>query len=413
MKKSALAVLALAIGMAGIVPALRSQVAPAGAWVEETDAAVTFTAGWTQHDSWTRSWSGSAAYATTAGEVATFSFTGTSVIWIGARGPQTGIARLFLDGVFLAEVDTYSLTEEIRVPMFTVNDLANANHTLAIHVTGTANSAALNAFVVVDAFDTRARAVSRWQETDTDIVYTGAWSQGDTSRAWSAGIAALTAMPGARAQLGFTGTAIRVIGARGPQTGIARIYLDGAFAAEVDTYAPSERIQDVVYMATGLSNSSHTVTLEVTGNKNTASSSPLIVLDAFEVETPGRRYQDTHPSVALDQGWVKRNIDKAYSEGTTGESVIGGARVSFTFNGTGVTWIGARGWQTGIARLYLDGAFVGEIDTYRLAEAPQKALFTAKGLAAGRHVLVVEVTGRKNPASAYYWILADAFDVVP
>jgi hypothetical protein len=93
--------------------------------------------------------------------------------------------------------------------------------------------------------------------------------------------------------------------------------------------------------------------------------------------------------------------------------VIGGARASFTFNGTGVTWIGARGWQTGIARVYLDGTFVAEIDTYRLAEAPQKALFTAKGLAAGQHVLVVEVTGRKNPASAYYWILADAFDVVP
>jgi len=299
------------------------------------------------------------------------------------------------------------------VPMFTINDLSNGNHTLAIQSTGTANPAASNAFVVVDAFDTRARAVSRWQETDTDIVYTGVWTQGDTSRAWSAGIAALTAAPGARAQLGFTGTGIRVVGARGPQTGIARIYLDGALAAEVDTYSPTERIQDVVYAATGLANASHTVTLEVTGNRNAVSSSPLIVLDAFEVETPGRRYQDTHPSVVLDQGWVKRHMDKAYSEGTTGESIIGGARASFTFNGTGVTWIGARGWQTGIARLYLDGAFVAEIDTYRLAEAPQKALFTAKGLAPGQHVLVVEVTGRKNPASAYYWIVADAFDVVP
>ncbi|HLX81843.1 MAG TPA: Ig-like domain-containing protein [Burkholderiales bacterium] len=380
---------------------------------EETDPAVAFSAGWTDDNS-SRTWSGgSAAYATTAGAQATFTFSGTSVAWIGARGPQTGIADVYLDGVFLAEVDTYSKTEEIRVPMFTANDLANTGHALTIQSTGTSNSASSGTFVVVDAFDVPAQIISRLQETDPAVTYSGGWSQGNTARAWSAGVAALSATAGAQATFVFTGTAITLIGARGPQTGIARVFLDGALAAEIDTYSPAEQIQAAVFTATGLSSASHTLTVQVTGNMNAASSSALVVVDGFDVVTPGRRYQDTDSSVALDSGWVRGNRDKAYSEGTSAESVIAGSRATFTFNGTGVRWISGEGPPTGIANVYLDGVFVKQVDTYAPTEAPQKTVFAADGLAAGPHTLTIEVTGQKNPASQYIWILVDAFDVTP
>ncbi|HYT15497.1 MAG TPA: hypothetical protein VEL80_03815, partial [Burkholderiales bacterium] len=91
---------------------------------EETDPSVTLSAGWTEDSS--RSWSAAtAAASTTSGAQATFTFTGTSVNWIGGRGPWSGIARVAVDGTFVADVDTYSKTEEIRVPMFTVNGLTN------------------------------------------------------------------------------------------------------------------------------------------------------------------------------------------------------------------------------------------------------------------------------------------------
>ena len=72
---------------------------------------------------------------------------------------------------------------------------------------------------------------------------TSGWTQGDATKAWSGGTAAISASPavpaGARATFSFTGTSVRWIGLRGPQYGIARVFLDGAFQATVDLYSPS------------------------------------------------------------------------------------------------------------------------------------------------------------------------------
>jgi hypothetical protein len=384
---------------------------------EETDSRMTFTSDWTQDGgSAGRSWSGATAvYSATPGAQASFTFTGPSVSWIGALAPQTGIARVLLDGVFVAEVDTFSKTEEIRVPVFTLTGLADASHTLTIEVTGRKNenyNTSTGTAIVVDAFDVPAPVVSRLQETDPAITYTADWIQRDTLKAWSAGTAAYSTTPGAQATFVFTGTSITWIGARGPQSGIARVFLDGAFVAEVDTYA-TEQIQAALFTATGLADASHTLTIEVTGLKNVFSAGAVVVVDAFEVTSPGTRFQDTHSSVAYSTGWALGNRDKTYSEGSAAESSTPGAQATFTFTGTSVSWIGGRGNITGIARVFLDGAFVDEVDTFSPTEAPQKTIYTLRGLDAGTHTLTIEVTGLKNAASGDTWILIDAFDVAP
>ena len=80
-------------------------------------------------------------------------FTGTGVSWIGLRGPQTGIARVSLDGVQAADVDTYAAAEQLQAVLFARNGLTADLHFLTIDVTGTMNPAATDAFIVVDAFD--------------------------------------------------------------------------------------------------------------------------------------------------------------------------------------------------------------------------------------------------------------------
>jgi len=377
---------------------------------EETDSSVTLTSGWASDAS--KSWSGgTAAVSTAPGAQATFTFTGTSVNWIGGRGPWSGIARVSVDGAFVAEVDTYS-SEEIRVPMFTVNGLTNASHTLTIEVTGQMNAQATSNYVVVDAFDVPGPAVSRLQETDPDVTYSAGWTQGDTGKPWSAGAAVSATASGSQATFAFSGTSVSWIGARGPQTGIADVFLDGALVAEVDTYSPAEQIQAALFTKTGLADANHTLTIEATGRMNAASTSPLVVVDAFEVTSSGIQIQGTDPAITYGPGWIQDNRDKAYSQGSSAESNTVGAQATFSFTGTGVRWIGARGPQTGIARVFLDGAFVEDIDTYALTEGPQHIDFTATGLAAATHTLTIEVAGR-NPASTDFWILIDAFDVVP
>src|SRR6266702_5362594 len=180
------AALLLLFGAAWLSPHALAQSTPTR--YEQTDPSVTYTAGWAQDSS--RSWSaGTAAVSTTPGAQAMFTFSGPSVNWIGGRGPWSGIARVSVDGAFVAEVDTYSRTEEIRVTMFTVNGLTNASHTLTIEVTGQMNAQAMSNYVVVDAFDVPGPAVSRLQETDPDVAYTAGWVQDNTLNSFYAGCA--------------------------------------------------------------------------------------------------------------------------------------------------------------------------------------------------------------------------------
>src|SRR5207302_6407658 len=120
---------------------------------EDTDVPVAYTAGWTR-DSTSRPWSGGTAMLSkTAGAQATFTFTGTAASWIGFRGPQAGIARVSVDGVFVAEIDTFSTFEQVQAMVFRTSVLSAATHTLMIEVTGRQNSASTDAYIVVDAFD--------------------------------------------------------------------------------------------------------------------------------------------------------------------------------------------------------------------------------------------------------------------
>jgi hypothetical protein len=393
---------------------------------EETDPSIAYTAGW-RSDAHGSLSGGAAAISDTAGAQATFTFSGTSVSWIGGRSFETGIARVSLDGSFVREIDTYSQTAEVQVPMFTAVGLANTTHTLTIEVTGQKNAAATLAFVFVDAFDVPPVTISRLQETDPSVTFSGGgWVRGDTSDPWSGGTAAGSITAGDQATFTFTGTGIRALSARGPQHGTARVFLDGAFMGEVDTFAApfgnppgpihQVQVQSELFKATGLANQSHTLTIEVTGRYNPPATAAIVTVDAFEVTTPGTRHQETDPAITYTAGWVRDNRDHPYSEGTAAVAAAPGDQATFTFTGTSVSWIGHRGPQNGIARVILDGSVVADsVDTYAPteAEAPQTTVRTLSGLAAGSHTLTIEVTGSKNPASAGTAIVVDAFDVIP
>ena len=394
---------------------------------EETDASIAYTAGW-RSDPYPAASGGAAAISDTAGAQATFTFSGTSVSWIGGRSFETGIARVFLDGSFVREIDTYSPTEEVQVPMFTAVGLANASHTLTIEVTGRQNAAASLAYIYVDAFDVPAATISRLQDTDPSVTFTGSgWIHGDTTNPWSGGTASASITAGDQATFSFTGTGVRALSAHGTQYGTARVFLDGVFMGEVDNYAapyfnpPSgpfhdPTVQSELFKATGLADGSHTLTIEVTGRFNPPSTAAIVNVDAFEVTTSGTRHQETDPAITYTAGWVLDNRDHPYSEGTAAVAAAPGDQATFSFTGTSVSWIGYRGPQGGIARVILDGSVVADsLDTYARteAEAPQTTLFTLLGLAAGSHTLTIEVTGSKNPASAGTAIVVDAFDVNP
>jgi hypothetical protein len=362
---------------------------------------------------------GTATVSATPGAQATLTFIGTEVRWVGLAGPQTGIARVFLDGAFQAEVDTYA-PSEIQTVLFVATTLAPARHTLTIDVTGTSNAASTGASIVVDALDIRARI----EDQEPAVAFTTDWRWNGIEGTWSGtsantgnGMAAFTQTAGARATLSFTGTGASWIGLRAPWTGTARILVDGAFLSEVDTYAATEETQKVLFTVTGLTDGPHTLTVEPTGLRNPSSIDSLVIVDAFDVALspsapPTTRVQETDPSTTYTAGWTQGTRFNFWSGETAAFSATAGARATFTFTGTAVRWIGERAFGGGIARVLLDGVQVAQVDTFApVQEEFQAVMYSTTGLPSASHTLTVEVTGLQNPSAQGAFIYVDAFDI--
>ncbi len=142
---------------------------------------------------------GSVKTSNHATDTATVTFTGTSVTWIGMRGPDRGIAQLFVDGVRVTDGDTlltgdagtgsnglpnmsgfdlYSVSGSYRQLLYTKSGLSNAQHTLTITVTGAKNGSATDSYVDVDAID---------------LGSTYPWTYTFSTAGWAAGAHTLTA----------------------------------------------------------------------------------------------------------------------------------------------------------------------------------------------------------------------------
>jgi hypothetical protein len=379
---------------------------------EETDLATSYTTGWYHYLADRPFSGGTAAVSPKTDGRAIFTFVGRSVKWIGFRGPQTGIALVFLDGAMVAQVDTYSPTEEVKAIIFSAEDLAYGSHELWIEVTGLKHPASWDSAVIVDAFDVAPAAPpptftsgKRTEQTAASVSYTTGWTQGNRMTAWSGGTAAVSVTPGARATFNFTGTSVNWIGLRGPNAGIARVFIDGTLRATVDLYEPFA-LQAVVFSASGLANASHALRIEVTGLHNSASTDSIVAVDAFDTRA---RFEETHSSLNYTETW-EVTVSRAWSEKTAVFTWVTDAHAIFNFTGTSVRWISYRGPLGGIARVYLDGIFVRDIDTYAADETHQAIMYEATGLAPGSHVLTIVNTGQMNPLSRNPYISVDAFD---
>ncbi|HKQ26602.1 MAG TPA: Ig-like domain-containing protein [Burkholderiales bacterium] len=404
---------------------------PVAGRAEETDTAVTLSPGWTQAvPDWYARSGGSAVQSAVPSATATYTFTGTSVTWIGQRSNISGIALVSVDGGAGVLVDLFAHNFETNSPVYTVNGLSPGTHTLTIQVTGTHNRLSQGNAVVVDAFAIPASVVSHLQETDPDVAFTGVWAQADNNDGWSGGGvrtvpldpvggARVTETSGSKVTLTFRGTAVSWIGFRGRDGGRASVTVDGGAPTVVDTYSSSFQMQATVFTATGLDDVPHTLTIEALGTHNSLSTASKIIVDAFDVTTPGRRYEEEDPAVVYSPGnWIFRNVNRTWSEGSVSESPVAGAFVEFTFTGTSVSWIGCRKLSTGEADIYLDGILVQHLSTW-LAPAPpgtlavgteayQTTIYRIDNLLLASHTLKIVHTSDTGS-----YTVIDAFDVRP
>jgi hypothetical protein len=131
------------------------------------------------------------------------------------------------------------------------------------------------------------------------------------------------------------------------------------------------------------------------------------------------RIEEDSSAVSLSPSgaWVERKREVAgFNDGRARTYDLSGGIATFSFTGTGVSWIGLKCNMCGIADVSIDGGAPTPVDTagpaapgaYGLRSEP---VFTASGLTAGPHTLDIAVTGNTTSGGAH--IAVDAFDVTP
>jgi hypothetical protein len=228
---------------------------------------------------------GRAIRSSAPGTQVAFDFTGTAVSWIGYRDASSGIADVYLDGQLKATVDAFVQAPQAQAVLFSVSGLSAGTHRLVIVVTGNQNPLSGGSSVWVDAFDVLSvdGKVNRFEETDPTVhSIPCAWYRSG-SPPHSGGSAILSAQAGAQVDFDFTGTAVRWIGFRDGWSGIAAVYIDGVFNAQIDAYASDSEAQATIYAVGGLPRGTHRLTIQVTGRQNPASAGAWIWVDAFDV----------------------------------------------------------------------------------------------------------------------------------
>jgi hypothetical protein len=188
-------------------------------------------------------------------------------------------------------------------------------------------------------------------------------------------------------------------------------FVDGSAIGAEDTTSP----YSASWNTTTVANGSHSLTArarDAAGNSTTSGAVTVTVSNASSGTT---RFEETAATLTPSGAWsvtTGAGVGATLSGDRAVFSATSGARASFTFSGTGVSWIGLPCEICGFSNVFLDGTLVGTVDTYAATRpAASRAMFTRSGLVSGSHTLVVEATGTQNAASGGANVVVDAFDV--
>ena len=116
------------------------------------------------------------------------------------------------------------------------------------------------------------------QNSSGSLSYTGAWAT-SSNAAHSGGSVKSSSAAGASVSYTFSGRAVAWVTTLRPDSGAVQVWVDGALAGTVDTYAAATAYRQVVFSKAWSSYASHTIKLVVVGTDGR----PRADLDAFEV----------------------------------------------------------------------------------------------------------------------------------
>ena len=254
----------------------------------------------------------------------------------------------------------------------------------------------------------------RFEQSDSRITQNGSWSVASTA----------TASDGSYVQsragsltVPFQGTEISWVAPTGRDCGRAQIVLDGVVQKTVSLYSASDAGQVTVWTRSGLPNKRHTLVIKALEQKDAASTDTWVGLDALDVvgslQEPGTvRFEQDDRRIGKSGSWAN-GANYVSSGREYGYTRTAGSSVTVPFHGTSATLIGERHPSYGLASVYLDGVYSGDVDYYAAYSRPQSALWRAAGLTDSDHTLRLVCLGRANQSNTTggFSVNIDAVDV--
>jgi hypothetical protein len=169
-------------------------------------------------------------------------------------------------------------------------------------------------------------SVVRYEQTHAAVARSGEWA--NNNGAFNSGSSAMLSMDaGSRTTFTFVGTGVRWIGYRDEWSGVAKVYLDNALTATVDTFASAGAAQTVLYSVSGLSSGSHTLVLEPTGSRNAQSGGSWVWVDAFDVDSASSSGNADTSELQIGYGAINVGMGAAVLRTFVGQDLVSEAAV--------------------------------------------------------------------------------------
>ncbi|OCT15417.1 hypothetical protein A8709_15160 [Paenibacillus pectinilyticus] len=121
--------------------------------INDNNGSITYSGAWTYDTTGASGYiNNDQHYAITNGNYAQYTFTGTSIKWIGPKNVDCGISQVYIDGTLVATVDMYASSWLKQQVLYSNTSLTNASHTIKVVVTNTKNASSAGYYSSIDAF---------------------------------------------------------------------------------------------------------------------------------------------------------------------------------------------------------------------------------------------------------------------
>ena len=215
----------------------------------------------------------------------------TRIRWFATKSTDRGIADVYVDGVLKQTIDLYAPRLQESHAVFDTGVMPLGPHKLRVVVKAGRNAAATGSWVECDKIEVT-HDITKSKHTvsagpsfvapyDRKVLYFGKWEDGKLP---SAEAVCQSDRPCAACVLVFKGPAVCWLGGKGPDHGLADVYIDQQLVQTVDAYSPAAAVSQVLFEKTGLSTQRmHTLRIEVRRERSPKATGNVQQIHGFEV----------------------------------------------------------------------------------------------------------------------------------